>query len=47
MKDDRIFIRIEKKQKKQLEKLAKECRRELSDYLRLILDDAIRQKRKV
>lgn len=47
MKDDRILIRIEKTQKEKLEKLAKKSRREFSDYIRLILADAILKNKKV
>ena len=47
MKDEVITIRVEKKVKEQLMKLAKESRRELSDYLRLVLADIATEKRKV
>jgi hypothetical protein len=44
MKDDKVIVRMEKKMKAQLIKLAKESKREFSDYLRLILQDAIDRK---
>ena len=44
MKDETIAIRVEKKVKESLMKLAKENRRELSDYLRLILTDIANKK---
>lgn len=47
MKDDRIIIRIEKKQKERLEQLAKKSRREFSDYIRLVLADAVIKNKKV
>lgn len=47
MKDETIALRVEKKVKENLMKLAKENRRELSDYLRLILTDIANKKIKV
>jgi len=47
MKDDRILIRIEKKQKEKLEKLALKSKRGLSDYIRLVLADAIVKNKRV
>lgn len=46
MKNDRILVRVEKKQKKQLEKLANENKREFSDYIRLVCQYAIDKKLK-
>jgi antitoxin component of RelBE/YafQ-DinJ toxin-antitoxin module len=47
MKDEIINVRVEKKVKEQLMKLAKESRREFSDYLRLVLSDIASKKIKV
>jgi len=46
MKDDRILIRIEKKQKEKLEQLALKSKRVLSDYIRLVLADAVMKSKK-
>lgn len=42
-----ISLRVEKRVKDQLVKLATEQRRELSDYLRLVLTDIIDKKIKL
>jgi mRNA-degrading endonuclease RelE of RelBE toxin-antitoxin system len=47
MKDEVVTVRIEKKIKDNLLKLAKEERRDLSDYLRLILTDIANKKIKI
>ena len=47
MKDDKVIVRMEQKMKGQLKKLAKENKRELSDYLRFVLQDAIDKKFKI
>lgn len=47
MKDETIIIRVDKDMKAKLQKLAEDSRRELSDYLRLILEDIIKKKAKV
>lgn len=47
MKDETIIIRVDTEMKAKLQKLAEDSRRELSDYLRLILEDVIKKKTKV
>jgi len=47
MKDEFILIRIEKKQKEKLEQLAKKCKRNFSDYIRLLLEEAVIKNKKV
>jgi hypothetical protein len=44
---DKVIVRTDVKMKAQLQKLAKESKRELSDYLRFVLQDAIDKKFKV
>jgi hypothetical protein len=47
MRDETITVRVEKKTKDQLMKIAKELRRDFSDYIRLVLTDAAEKKVKV
>jgi predicted DNA-binding protein len=46
-KDTNLVIRFDSEAKKELEILAKESRRTPSDYVRLLIDDAIKNKTKV
>ncbi|MEO8087773.1 MAG: ribbon-helix-helix protein, CopG family [Bacteroidota bacterium] len=46
MKDTRIIIRINAKLKEQLKKKAKESRRSMSDYVHLLIEDAVIPKKK-
>ena len=45
-KTETIIIRVTPQMKKDVEKLAKESRRELSDYLRLLFEDIIKERGK-
>jgi hypothetical protein len=47
MKTESIIVRVDKKMKFAISELASENRRELSDYLRLVIEDAIKNKTKV
>jgi predicted DNA-binding protein len=47
MKNDKVIIRVEKGMKDKLENLAKDNKRNLSDYLRLVMEAAINKKLKV
>lgn len=47
MKSEAIIIRVDKDMKAKLKKLAEESRRELSDYMRLVIEDLIKRKIKV
>jgi len=47
MKEARLEIRIEKKDKKQLEKVAKESNRTVSNYLETLIKQAIENKTKI
>ena len=47
MKQEVLVIRIEKGTKKQLKKAAEDSSRSMSDYTRLILEQAIASKTKV
>ena len=46
MKSEKIIVRVEKDVKKNLQALAQKDRRELSDYIRIILEDAIKKEKK-
>lgn len=46
MKSEKIIVRVEKETKKNLTDLAKKNRRELSDFIRIILEDAIIKEKK-
>jgi hypothetical protein len=46
-KSDTIILRVDQKMKYEITKLAEENRRELSNYLRLIIEDTIKNKTKV
>ena len=46
-KTETIIIRVTAQMKKDVEKLAKESRRELSDYVRLLIEDVINEHRKI
>jgi hypothetical protein len=46
-KKETIIVRVDQKMKFEITKMAEESRRELSDYLRLMMEDAIKQKTKV
>jgi predicted DNA-binding protein len=41
MKNETIVIRVDKKLKDRLQKLAEKDRRKLSDYIRIVLEDLI------
>ncbi len=45
-KSETIIIRVTSQMKEDVEKLAKDSRRELSDYLRLLFEDVIEEHRK-
>ena len=47
MKTEAIIVRVDKKMKSEISKLATENRRELSDYLRLVIEEAIKNKTKI
>lgn len=47
MKTESIIIRVDKTMKAEIVKLAQENRRELSDYVRLVMEDTIKNKSKV
>ena len=44
MKSESIIIRVDKDMKAKLLKLAGEHRRELSDFMRLVIEDLIKKK---
>jgi hypothetical protein len=46
-KNETVTIRLEKKVKDQLTKMATEERRNLSDFLRLVLTDIVEKKIKI
>lgn len=46
MKTETIIIRVDKKMKSDLTKLAEENRRELSDFIRILFEDIIKSKTK-
>jgi hypothetical protein len=46
MKTESIVIRVDKQMKIELEKIAQDNRRQLSDYLRLLMEDDIKNKKK-
>jgi hypothetical protein len=46
-KTESIIVRVDKKMKFEISKLAEESRRELSDYLRLVIEDTIKNKPKI
>jgi hypothetical protein len=46
-KTETIIVRVDRQSKQALRSLAKLSRRELSDYMRLIIEDAIKNKTKV
>ena len=46
MKSEKIIVRVEKDVKKTLQTLAQKDRRELSDYIRILLEDAIKKEKK-
>lgn len=45
-KSDTIIIRVEEELKKDLQKLADEARRTLSDFIRLELEDLVKKAKK-
>jgi predicted transcriptional regulator len=47
MKTESIIVRVDKDMKAKLLKLAQENRRELSDFLRLVMEDLIKKKIKI
>lgn len=47
MKTESIIVRVDKDMKDKLVKLAQDNRRELSDFLRLVMEDLIKKKIKV
>jgi predicted transcriptional regulator len=47
MKTESIIIRVDKDMKNKLIKLAEENRRELSDFMRIVIEDLIKKKIKV
>jgi hypothetical protein len=47
MKTESIIIRVDKDMKAKLIKLAEENRRELSDFMRIVIEDLIKKKIKV
>ncbi len=47
MKDQSIIVRVDEETKKKLSKLAETSKRGLSDYVRLIMLDAIEKKVKI
>jgi predicted transcriptional regulator len=47
MKTESIIIRVEKEMKDKLQRLATEQRRELSDFLRIVMEDLIKKKIKI
>jgi predicted transcriptional regulator len=47
MKTESIIIRVDKDMKAKLKKLAEENRRELSDFMRIVIEDLIKKKIKV
>jgi len=47
MKTESIIIRVDKDMKSKLIKLAEENRRELSDFMRIVIEDLIKKKIKV
>jgi hypothetical protein len=46
MKTEAIIIRVDKKMKVDLEKIANDDRRKLSDFLRIMIEDKINEKKK-
>lgn len=46
-KSEALIVRVDQKMKFEIGELAKENRREISDYLRLILEDTIKNKTRV
>lgn len=44
MKSENIFVRVRAEVKEQLQALAKNDKRSLSDYIRIILEDHIKNK---
>jgi len=44
MKDETVIIRMTTELKKDLLSAADECRRDVSDYLRLLIEDAVKHK---
>lgn len=47
MKTESIIVRVDKDMKAKLLKLAQDNRRELSDFLRLVMEDLIKKKIKI
>ena len=47
MKDETIIVRVDKDMKNKLQKLAEEHRRDLSDFMRIVIEDLIKKKIKV
>ncbi len=47
MKTESIIVRVDKDMKAKLMKLAQDNRRELSDFLRLVMEDLIKKKIKI
>lgn len=46
-KTEALIVRVDKKMKYEISRLADDNRRELSDYLRLLFEDAIKERKKV
>jgi predicted transcriptional regulator len=47
MKTESIIIRVDKDMKAKLKKLAEDSRRELSDFMRIVIEDLIKKKIKI
>lgn len=47
MKNETIIVRVDKDMKAKLVKLAEEHRRDLSDFMRIVIEDLIKKKIKV
>lgn len=47
LKTEAIIVRVDSKTKKEVQKLATKSRREPSDYLRLLIEDAIKNQTKL
>lgn len=47
MKTETLIIRMDKDLKSEIQKAAKQSRRSVSDYARLVIENAVKQKQKV